>query len=921
MPYDPDALTISRDYRLTTADDAERGDPITQAQLDRVADEVVAGTNIALHDVFGVTTFRWDASLGTFPTTRPNGAPIQSGDQWNIIKSGATGGVAFNIGGRIVALVDDPTQTYAENWAYRDERPDRGQTTTFRFVGDGETKSFAMPFDPLSKDNVRVFLGPTYQHRTEFDLDGVNLIFKNAPFLGLVAEVELVLPTDVGLAQASSVVFPDGQNLGQVLDSMRYGSVTETLLVPSQYPTMQAALNHARNIAVMEGETIEVMIEAGHRLDSPAVMVAGDFGHIRISSQDPEVLGADTIANGTNMFTFIHCRAPIWNIIFDMRGKGRNGVWLETATMVVVAQKGVRRAGAFGPEPRGCNFFGWKGSSLQCEPVNAGGALVGIISTDAAVRGVDITHNSQASLVGGQFINNGTSPLLSEGHAHVFVSRSSFVQLDNSLFQGGVRAIRNARSIVTARTAVFRDVAGEVVRQFEGGFTIVAASDFRNCGAANHPMFYVAGADETRPQGGGYICAESALILDPQGEIAVAIGGNALISLEGAIADDLTNHLVRATTGGKVIAPRISGFPTSSAADEPTPHVSARAGYSTNELVLLSDAGVFEAMGGKLDANGVRNVARLANGSSLHMRGGSFIGMIQEPIRLDSLGSTAFTLGSTFEGAWDLPSVYTLDGPVQPEHFGAVGNGAASDQDAIVRWLAWGRNLEGKPGSVYAISGRPGAGFQVASDVNWNGAAIRWGATDATMQAQFVVQSGFTMRGLRASFIGANTVQRFITMNPASALIDYDIAGPAAVPLHSTAGAGYVFLNGAGIKLRQVPESGAQIGYVRGVGAGGEVTQAGGKNSDVTLNRNAGRITTANTSMAAGASAIFRVRNDKVDRLTAIVAHVSEPPVNYEAIVNAVGAGFFDVLLTNRSAGSLSEAVSINFATIQGTVT
>lgn len=45
MPYNPITREITRDYRLDTASDARSGDPITQAQLDRVADDLVSSLN------------------------------------------------------------------------------------------------------------------------------------------------------------------------------------------------------------------------------------------------------------------------------------------------------------------------------------------------------------------------------------------------------------------------------------------------------------------------------------------------------------------------------------------------------------------------------------------------------------------------------------------------------------------------------------------------------------------------------------------------------------------------------------------------------------------------------------------------------------------------------------------------------------
>lgn len=581
------------------------------------------------------------------------------------------------------------------------------------------------------------------------------------------------------------------------------GSVTQVFTVPGDFPTVQDALNAARNIRVIEGSIIEIMIQSGFRPATGTAMGFGDMSHIRISSEDAEVVVADTFPNGVNGFTFTNCRTPIWNIVLDMNGRGRNGIWLEGAHMMVRAQKGVRRAGNTGAEPRGCGVFAWKGSNIHCEPVNVNGVLVGLIATDNAVRGVDITHNSQGSLVGGQFLRNGSANDLGTdgGHAHLFVSRSSAVQADNATFEGGVRAIRSARSMVSARAAVFRDVAGECVRLFEGGWVIVAAGEFRRCGAAGYPIFYVTGSSETRPQGGGYICAESGLILEPKGEVAVAVGGGALISLEDSIADDLVDRLARVTTGAKVVAARIAGYPASSAADEPTAHVSMLAGATVTEMVLASDASAFEALGGKLDANGLRNVVRLTNGATAHLRGASLMGSAQIPVRLDTVGCRAFLLGATLDGSWRLPSVFEIGITITPEHFGAVGDGVADDSAALATWAAAGGKQSLRLGAVYRLATRVEMIWPLNTDADLSAGIIRQEYIETS-------NNGFgqlygRMKGLRWQFANDAWMERGLVLWPGASCTDFEVRADTDFPRNDDVRDGLFIVRGAGVTIKR----------------------------------------------------------------------------------------------------------------------
>jgi hypothetical protein len=108
------------------------------------------------------------------------------------------------------------------------------------------------------------------------------------------------------------------------------------------------------------------------------------------------------------------------------------------------------------------------------------------------------------------------------------------------------------------------------------------------------------------------------------------------------------------------------------------------------------------------------------------------------------------------------------------------------------------------------------------------------------------------------------------------------------------------------------------FGY--GAGSGGTVTQATSKSTAVTLNKPSGRVTTAADALAAGASVNFFVSNTRIAGTDTVIANtVSQAGIaNYRVEVIGVGAGFATIRVTNVSAGSLSEAISINFTVIKG---
>lgn len=110
------------------------------------------------------------------------------------------------------------------------------------------------------------------------------------------------------------------------------------------------------------------------------------------------------------------------------------------------------------------------------------------------------------------------------------------------------------------------------------------------------------------------------------------------------------------------------------------------------------------------------------------------------------------------------------------------------------------------------------------------------------------------------------------------------------------------------------------LGY--GTGAGGTVTQLTNKSTAVTLNKPCGQITMHNASLAAGASTTFAVNNSLATYTdNAIVTIVGGAGAYSNNRVQATCyTGGIAITVTNQTAGSLSEALVINFTIIKGAV-
>ena len=111
--------------------------------------------------------------------------------------------------------------------------------------------------------------------------------------------------------------------------------------------------------------------------------------------------------------------------------------------------------------------------------------------------------------------------------------------------------------------------------------------------------------------------------------------------------------------------------------------------------------------------------------------------------------------------------------------------------------------------------------------------------------------------------------------------------------------------------------SDSQLGYT--ATAQGTVTQATDKSTAVTLNKSAGRITLNAAALGATTNVSFTLNNSFISANDVLIVTLSggiATAGTYNCWVNTMSAGSASITLRNTSAGSLSEAVIINFALI-----
>jgi hypothetical protein len=108
-----------------------------------------------------------------------------------------------------------------------------------------------------------------------------------------------------------------------------------------------------------------------------------------------------------------------------------------------------------------------------------------------------------------------------------------------------------------------------------------------------------------------------------------------------------------------------------------------------------------------------------------------------------------------------------------------------------------------------------------------------------------------------------------------------------------------------------------EIGY--SADAQGTVTQLTDKSTGVTLNKSAGQITMNNAALGATTNVAFVLTNSTISAKDVVIVNVAggtAATTSYNCWVSGHAAGSATIVLRNITAGSLSEAVVLNFAII-----
>jgi hypothetical protein len=110
---------------------------------------------------------------------------------------------------------------------------------------------------------------------------------------------------------------------------------------------------------------------------------------------------------------------------------------------------------------------------------------------------------------------------------------------------------------------------------------------------------------------------------------------------------------------------------------------------------------------------------------------------------------------------------------------------------------------------------------------------------------------------------------------------------------------------------------GSAVGY--STGTGGTVSQATDKSTGVTLDKRCGQITMNNAALAAAAEVSFTLTNSVIAATDVVLVSIASGATAgaYSIQCDATAAGSCRISVGNRNAGSLGEAIVLNFVVIK----
>ena len=367
-----------------------------------------------------------------------------------------------------------------------------------------------------------------------------------------------------------------------------------TYNIPSDFPTLQDAIDQLSLHKILNNQMVILNIESGHKLESGFKIIGGDYSRVKITSEDDTVYLSsdwsgysesemlDSVRDDRDDVLIIgqNTVMPVLDCLIDMEGSGGNGYYLvSNGRFYITPGSGVINAGWNGIETR--NSVGWMRHSVWDGAKNCGMRI------------------QQASHIGahGATANNCESQA---GDAAVFASRTSILNVHSGEAKNsGGNAVKVHRSFINFQDGDCSSAADKGIMATRGGWIYAAWANASNCEVGGFAYFSgtlnAPGINVSNSNTHGLLAENGGRIYAPSG-------------IHTTKCDDCNDHAISAHEGTTIIATDASIKGTGDGVTVTVAGVFSKGAYVNVCGSDISDSygrGLLAENGGQIIANGI----------------------------------------------------------------------------------------------------------------------------------------------------------------------------------------------------------------------------------------------------------------------------------------------------------------------------
>lgn len=224
-----------------------------------------------------------------------------------------------------------------------------------------------------------------------------------------------------------------------------------TVYIPSDYLTIQSAIDALSRKQIRQGSHIVIMIEAGHKIDKGIVVANGDFSKFVIKSEDAVMELSSQFDVNEHLLEGKNARIPVLSALVDMNGFGKSGMDL--------------RNGCVGMIMPGAGFKNARVYTLDIHCSNLD-AIETIFDGCIGTRNIHVTHGATVNLLRST-VRNSLNTALYASHGGKIAAYGVLIENTQgyaALEATGAASIEAFQAVIknSAQNAIYARTAGTI---------------------------------------------------------------------------------------------------------------------------------------------------------------------------------------------------------------------------------------------------------------------------------------------------------------------------------------------------------------------------------------------------------------------------------------------------------------------------